>query len=173
MNGSVFMAVLWLVGFVAIVSLVMFGRRKRRRGGTMTAAVGAVWDLQTAEKRKAYEIILEKKAEARDPEDAEGNKPELEHGLRDDPFSKLEYRGWQRVAGRYQDTWAGITTGFIAPLLDAAGVGKGTRVLDVCCGPGFVAEAAAERGASAIGLDFSPEMITIARARCQIGRAHV
>jgi SAM-dependent methyltransferase len=40
------------------------------------------------------------------------------------------------------------------------------RVLDVACGPGFVAEAARERGAVATGVDFSPEMITIARARC-------
>lgn len=166
MSGSAVLAAVWAAGFIIIIGLVMFGRRTRRRGGTMTAAVGAVWDLQTDERRKAYEIILEQKAEARDPEDAEGNRPELEHGGRPDPFSQLEYRGWQRVAGRYQDTWAGITTKFLPPLLDAAAVGRGVRVLDVCCGPAFAAEAAAERGATAVGVDFSPEMITIARARC-------
>lgn len=156
MSGSVILAVVWMVGFVIIVVLVM-STRKRRRGGTMTAAVGAVWDLQTDEKRKAYEIILEKRAERRDPEDAEG---------RPDSFEALEAKGWQRVAGRYQDSWAGLTAGFIEPLADAARVASGQRVLDVCCGPGFVAEAAQARGADVVGLDFTAEMVTIARARC-------
>jgi SAM-dependent methyltransferase len=59
-----------------------------------------------------------------------------------------------------------LTSRFIAPLLDAAGVCAGTRVLDVACGPGLVAEAARERGATIVALDFTPEMIAIARSRC-------
>jgi ubiquinone/menaquinone biosynthesis C-methylase UbiE len=38
-------------------------------------------------------------------------------------------------------------------------------VLDVACGPGYVAEAARERGATPIGVDFSPAMVRVARAR--------
>ena len=118
--GSALLGIIWAVGFIVIVVLVMF-RRKQRRGGTMTAAVGAVWDLQTDQKRKAYEIILEKRAERRDPEDADGDR---------DPFTQLEYQGWQRVAGKYQDTWAGLTAGFIEPLSTRRRA-TGQRVLNV------------------------------------------
>ena len=36
-------------------------------------------------------------------------------------------------------------------------------ILDIGCGPGYVSAAAAERGANPIGLDFSREMIAIAK----------
>src|SRR5207244_3211377 len=48
-------------------------------------------------------------------------------------------------------------------LLDAANVAKEMSILDVGCGPGYVSAAAAERGAKPIGLDFSAEMIAIAK----------
>src|SRR5581483_1299253 len=88
------------------------------------------------------------------------------NAVRSDPFSQLEFTGWQRVAGRYQDTWADLTTRFVPALLDAIEIEPGARLLDVCCGPGLIAEAAQQRGATAIGLDFSPDMLLIARARC-------
>ena len=80
------------------------------------------------------------------------------HGIR-----AFEHASWQRVAADYGDTFAAATRGFIAPLLDAAHVGAHTRVLDVCCGPGLVAAAAAARGAIAEGVDFSSAMLGIAR----------
>jgi SAM-dependent methyltransferase len=76
----------------------------------------------------------------------------------------FEHAGWQRAASRYGGTFAAATRGFIAALLDAARVGAHTRVLDVACGPGYVAAAAAARGASAAGVDFSPAMLDVARA---------
>jgi SAM-dependent methyltransferase len=76
----------------------------------------------------------------------------------------FEHDAWQRVAVRYGGTFAAATTIFVDALLDAAGVGAQTRVLDVCCGPGYVAGAAAARGAVAAGLDFSTAMLDIARA---------
>ena len=76
----------------------------------------------------------------------------------------FEHAGWQRAASRYGGTFAAATTGFVDALLDAANVGAQTRLLDVCCGPGYVAGAAAARGAVAAGLDFSPAMLAIARA---------
>ncbi len=76
----------------------------------------------------------------------------------------FEHTGWQRAAGAYQDTFAHATAPFVAPLLDAAGVAAGTRLLDVACGPGYVAAAAAARGAAASGLDFSSAMVGVARA---------
>jgi cyclopropane fatty-acyl-phospholipid synthase-like methyltransferase len=59
--------------------------------------------------------------------------------------------------------WARSTRQFIPPLLDAAEVNLNMSVLDVGCGPGYVAAAAAERGATARGLDFSREMVAIAQ----------
>jgi ubiquinone/menaquinone biosynthesis C-methylase UbiE len=81
------------------------------------------------------------------------------HGVR-----AFEHASWQRVAADYGDTFAAATRGFIEPLLDAAGVDAPKRVLDVCCGPGLVADAAAARGAQVAGVDFSSAMLAIARA---------
>ena len=80
-----------------------------------------------------------------------------------DPFTKFEHEGWQRVAGRYDSTWSSSTRQFIPPLLEAAEVTGKMSVLDVGCGPGYVSVAAAERGAIPTGLDFSSEMIAIAK----------
>jgi SAM-dependent methyltransferase len=80
-------------------------------------------------------------------------------------FTEFEHRGWQKVAGKYDSTWAHSTQQFIPPLLDAAEVGEGMRVLDVGCGPGYVSAAAAERKAIPTGLDFSNEMVAIARKK--------
>ena len=79
------------------------------------------------------------------------------------PFAKFEHEGWQRVAGKYDSVWASSTRQFIPPLLDAAEVTRNKSVLDVGCGPGYVAAAAAERGATSRGLDFSREMVAIAQ----------
>ncbi len=50
-------------------------------------------------------------------------------------------------------------------LLRAARVAPGDRVLDVACGPGHTTAAATAAGAHATGIDASPAMIAIARAR--------
>ena len=80
-------------------------------------------------------------------------------------FHDFERQGWQRAAEFYGDAFGSVTSQAAGPLLDAAGVERGTRVLDVACGPGFIAGAAAERGAIATGLDFSSAMIAEARRR--------
>ena len=77
----------------------------------------------------------------------------------------FEHAGWERAAGGYEASFASATRPFIPALLDAAGVGTGQSVLDVACGPGFVAAGAVERGAVARGLDFSAAMLGVARAR--------
>ena len=43
----------------------------------MTA--GAIYDLLNEDRRKALEIIVEQRAEAQDPEDKDGNLPDLEN----------------------------------------------------------------------------------------------
>lgn len=83
--------------------------------------------------------------------------------IQNDDFSKLEYTGWQRVADKYMDNWAKLTRQFIEPLLDAAHIHKGMKVLDVACGPGLVSEKIYKRKALPVGIDFSPEMIKLAK----------
>jgi ubiquinone/menaquinone biosynthesis C-methylase UbiE len=53
----------------------------------------------------------------------------------------------------------------VPALLDAAGVGQGSRVLDVCTGAGYAAGVAAERGAEATGVDLSAAQLALACRR--------
>jgi len=80
-------------------------------------------------------------------------------------FARFEHEGWERVATRYQTMWVSLTGRFGERLLDVVGVAEGVRLLDVACGPGQVAAAAAQRGARVSGLDFAPAMLALARAR--------
>lgn len=80
-------------------------------------------------------------------------------------FHAFEHAGWQRAAAHYASTFGGLTALAAQPLLDAAHVGAGTRVLDVATGPGYVAAAAAARGARVMAIDFSPAMVEEARRR--------
>src|SRR3989475_4322873 len=80
-------------------------------------------------------------------------------------FRQFEHKGWQEIASRYDRGFASVTQQSVTPLLDAARVAKGARVLDVACGPGYAAAAAASRGAIAAGVDFSSEMVEEARGR--------
>ena len=80
-------------------------------------------------------------------------------------FAKFEHEGWQRVAGKYDSVWASSPRQFIPPLLDAAEVTGSISVFDVGCGPGYIAGAATERGATSRGLDFSKEMVAIAQQK--------
>jgi SAM-dependent methyltransferase len=65
--------------------------------------------------------------------------------------------------------WAELAEPHNRPLfeavLEAAGVGAGTRVLDVGCGTGLTLVLAAARGAVPSGLDVTPELLAIARER--------
>jgi SAM-dependent methyltransferase len=78
-------------------------------------------------------------------------------------FHDFEHAGWELAAEHYADAFGILTEQTAETLLDAVNAHAGTRVLDVACGPGFVAAAAARRGADVIGLDFSPAMIAQAQ----------
>jgi hypothetical protein len=69
----------WVV-VLLIVGLVVYMTTQLRthRGSIGPGASGAVYDMLNEDKRKAIEIIVEGRAEARDPEDADGNLPDLE-----------------------------------------------------------------------------------------------
>jgi ubiquinone/menaquinone biosynthesis C-methylase UbiE len=80
-------------------------------------------------------------------------------------FRAFEHAGWQDAPREYDDAFGRLTRQVIGPLLDAAGAGKGALVLDVASGPGYVAAEAAARGAEVTAVDFSSEMVGLARSR--------
>ena len=82
-----------------------------------------------------------------------------------DAFDAFEASGWEEKAVAYECFFGGITARVVEPLLAAASVGAGTRVLDVATGPGWVAAEAAERGASVVGVDVAEAMIAMRRRR--------
>ena len=78
-------------------------------------------------------------------------------------FQQFEHDGWQAAASDYAKQWTELTSSVAPHLLRAAEVEKGTRLLDVACGPGHLANAAHLEGASVVGVDFSDRMVEIAR----------
>jgi len=80
-------------------------------------------------------------------------------------FAAFERIGWENpeTVAAYHDLAPQITSQSVPAVLDAAGVTSGTHVLDLACGAGYLAAAAVERGASAIGLDFSAAQVALAR----------
>jgi len=80
-----------------------------------------------------------------------------------DAFNTFEATGWGRQARTYGDVVGRITSRLVDPLLDAAGVGPGRRVLDLATGPGYAAAAAVARGADVVAVDVAPAMVELAR----------
>lgn len=80
-------------------------------------------------------------------------------------FRDFELDGWSARAPNYDALFATVTNDAIEPLLNGAGVEARTALLDLCCGTGDLVSAALARGADATGVDFSPEMVRIARGK--------
>jgi ubiquinone/menaquinone biosynthesis C-methylase UbiE len=78
-------------------------------------------------------------------------------------FRNFEKAAHDKLAETYYDAFSAVTNKAIEPLLNAAYVGKESRLLDVATGPGTLASTAAERGARVIGIDIAPAMIELAR----------
>ena len=83
MTLNVYLAVI----VVVLLIVVAMKRRKRalsdpapsrRTFSVGPGASGTIYDLLNEERRNAIEIIVEEKAAYRDPEDADGNLPDLE-----------------------------------------------------------------------------------------------
>jgi SAM-dependent methyltransferase len=75
----------------------------------------------------------------------------------------------RRLWGTDPRAWADLAEAHNQPLfeavLDAAGAGPGTGLLDVGCGSGLALVLAKQRGAIPSGLDISPGLLAIARDR--------
>jgi len=72
---------------------------------------------------------------------------------------------WDRAAATYDEQFRGQHDQLVDPTLDAAGIGPGTRVLDIGTGTGLLSRAARQRGAEVVGTDLSDGMIAAARER--------
>jgi 2-polyprenyl-3-methyl-5-hydroxy-6-metoxy-1,4-benzoquinol methylase len=73
-------------------------------------------------------------------------------------FNRFEAEGWEAAAGSYEFLLP-LTARVIGSLLSAAQVTAGCQVLDVGCGPGDLAAAAAALGADTVGIDVAPSMV--------------
>jgi SAM-dependent methyltransferase len=83
-----------------------------------------------------------------------------------DAFRTFERNAWNNSAPAYFEVFGDrLTIQAVPYLLDAAGVGQGMRVLDIACGPGHMTNAAAERGAEVVGLDFAADQLAEASRR--------
>lgn len=87
MNPDYAAAAVWavvLLGLLIVVFALVSSGRGDAHGssGVGPGISGAVYDLLNQDKRNAIELIVEEKAGARDPENADGSLPDLEHPKR-------------------------------------------------------------------------------------------
>jgi SAM-dependent methyltransferase len=90
----------------------------------------------------------------------------MSRSLETDTFAALEKREWAKadVAQSYARVFAKAAD-MVAPYLaQAVGATEDMEALDLCCGHGNVAAALVKEGAQVTGLDFSLEMLDMARA---------
>jgi SAM-dependent methyltransferase len=87
-----------------------------------------------------------------------------------DRFRAFEIAGWDAVAEGYHAFLGPVTRRLVDPLLDAAAVVAGARVLDIASGPGYVAGRAAARGARVVAADAATGPLELA-ARLHAGLA--
>jgi SAM-dependent methyltransferase len=82
-----------------------------------------------------------------------------------DVVAEYERETWSRCADNYIDTFAGITAETVPMLLEAAGIQPGSKVLEIGSGPGHAADMLVQAGAIVTGVDFSPEMVEVAKSK--------
>ena len=82
-------SLIWVVAIVVVG--ILLARQRRRRGRVGAGGAGSVYDWLNQERQNAIEIIVEERAAARDPEDRDGNLPDLERPA--DPRSQSTQKG--------------------------------------------------------------------------------
>lgn len=76
---------------------------------------------------------------------------------------------WGARAQEYAEIVEGLFGPVFEKVLCVTGVGPGTRLLDIGCGPGLAAQLAAQHGAQVAGLDASARSVAIAQQRTPQG----
>jgi SAM-dependent methyltransferase len=88
----------------------------------------------------------------------------MNEGFDPDVVAQFERDTWSRCADSYIETFAGITGETVPLVIEAAGVGPGTEVLEIGSGPGHVADLLTKAGANVTGVDFSSDMVKVAQS---------
>ena len=79
-------------------------------------------------------------------------------------ITQLEKETWNRAADSYLSIGTSILTGHaVDRLIDSCNINANMNVLEIGCGPGHIIKMIADRGAVAVGVDLSPEMIRVAK----------
>ena len=77
-------------------------------------------------------------------------------------FREFEHGFWDVTAEPYDVGFGHVTSQTLPALFDILNLPEGAALLDVACGPGYVAGEAARRGMDVTGVDFSRAMIDLA-----------
>ena len=83
--------------------------------------------------------------------------------------AKIQGELWGRLPQGWTEIQEPLHRPLWAAMLDAAQVGRGTRMLDVGCGGGGSSRLAAERGAQVYGLDAAEGLLEFARKQVPEG----
>src|SRR5262245_31037833 len=83
-------------------------------------------------------------------------------------FKDYEHEGWTKKASQYERVTLPLTRQGFEPILTSFGDLTGKRLLDVCTGPGHLADEAASRGALVDAVDFSEAMAKEIGQRCWV-----
>ena len=82
-----------------------------------------------------------------------------------DAFHTAERNGWHERAAAYGDATALATLQIVPAMLDVLRLRPRMDLIDLACGPGYVAGAADAMLVNARGVDFAPAMVQAAKAR--------
>lgn len=96
----------------------------------------------------------------------------IETSKESESFANFERAGWDKNIAGYDGVFGPVTRQTVNATLDAANVTAGSKVLDVCTGPGMLAAGASQRGAIPFGIDFSDEVVKFARQQIPDGEFH-
>jgi hypothetical protein len=79
MESALELTVFCAVAGIWLVLLIVIGRRARRHGGALRSGiVGAVYELNSKDKQRALDVIVEDRAAETRPEYPDGDLPQLE-----------------------------------------------------------------------------------------------
>jgi ubiquinone/menaquinone biosynthesis C-methylase UbiE len=81
-----------------------------------------------------------------------------------DFIRKYELETWTRCSESYSNTWGVLTNEMLPELIKATNIMSGVKVLDIGCGPGNSSKLLSDVGTDTTGIDFSQNMIDVAKA---------
>ena len=79
-------------------------------------------------------------------------------------FKEFEKEGWEDAANTYHKLWGKLTRNAALQMLNLLHVKKGSSLLDLATGAGYVAVEANRRGAEVTGIDISLNQIELAKS---------